>query len=293
MYEYLRRHPQIFMPEHKEPHYFGADLTSLHEPLSETDYLGLFAGARPGQRVGEASTWYLYSTRAAEEIASFAPRAQFVAMLRNPVEVMYSLHRETHFYGVEPIEDFAEALAAEPERRAGRRPGPTRWREVLHYRDAVAFTDQLTRYLERFGAERVKIVLYDDLLADTPTVYADLLRFLGVDDTFRPAFARVNASKRPRYRLLQSLVVSPPGPIARAIPYLRRFPLAHRVRARILASNARQEARPPMDPDLRRRLREELQPEVERLGALIGRDLRHWTEVAPHADDVPAPLAAD
>ena len=76
MYTYLRQHPQVFMPDHKEPMYFGADLTQLHERLSERDYLALFNGAEPGQRVGEASTWYLYSKLAPSEIHAFNRRRQ-------------------------------------------------------------------------------------------------------------------------------------------------------------------------------------------------------------------------
>jgi hypothetical protein len=68
LYDGLRRHPQIFMPFHKEPLYFGDDLTRRYGRMSEADYLRLFKGAKPGQRIGEASTWYLYSTSAAREI---------------------------------------------------------------------------------------------------------------------------------------------------------------------------------------------------------------------------------
>jgi len=35
----------------------------------------------------------------------------------------------------------------------------------------------------------------------------------------------------------------------------------------------------PMRPGLRRRLQEELAPEVERLAVLLGRDLSAWTRV--------------
>jgi hypothetical protein len=35
-------------------------------------------------------------------------------------------------------------------------------------------------------------------------------------------------------------------------------------------------AAPPLDPDLRRRLNHEFRPDVERLSALLGRDLTHW-----------------
>src|SRR5437588_11693145 len=69
LYEMLRRHPQIFMPELKEPMFFARDPdTPMHangeKSFRQTgrkretaeDYLALFAPARPDQLTGEAST---------------------------------------------------------------------------------------------------------------------------------------------------------------------------------------------------------------------------------------------
>ena len=286
MYTYLRQHPQVFMPEHKEPMYFGADLTQLHERLSERDYVALFNGAEPGQCVGEASTWYLYSKLAATEIHAFNPDARIVIMLRNPVDVMYSLHRELVFYRGEVIDDFEEALAAEVDRRQGRRIGPSRRPEALFYRDTVRFADQVERYLGAFGAAQVSVIVYDDFVSDTPRAYADLLRFLGVDDGFQPDFIQVNESKLPRNRSLQALVVRPPAPFDRLVPLVRRFGVAHKLRAAMLAVNSRPEPRPAMSPELRRRLTAELAPEVARLSSLIGRDLAAWSTVPASAPQV-------
>ena len=76
-----------------------------------------FSPARKGEkRLGEASVWYLYSKTAAQEIYSFNPDAQIVVMLRNPADMLYSQHSQFLYNGNEDIEDFSEALAAEPER---------------------------------------------------------------------------------------------------------------------------------------------------------------------------------
>jgi hypothetical protein len=279
MYEYLRQHPQIYMPEHKEPIYFGLDLTHLHGRLTEADYIGLFRNSKPRQRVGEASTWYLFSKTAAQEIRDFNPDAQIIAMFRNPVEAMYSLHRELVFYRAEPIVDFAEALEAEPERKLGRRLGPPGRGEMLYYRDTVRFAEQLARYYEVFGRDQVKVIIFDDFARDPAASYRDVLEFLSVDTSATAEFERVNESKRPLNQSLQELIVRPPAPIAKLVPFLRRTPIVHRLRAAILMANSRPAKRAPMDPDLRRRLTEEFAPEVERLGRMIGRDLSDWSRV--------------
>src|SRR5437763_8757122 len=68
LYQMLRSHPQIFMPDMKEPRYFAGDLRVLLAPepgaVPETleEYLALFAAAAPTQRIGEASPSYLRSS---------------------------------------------------------------------------------------------------------------------------------------------------------------------------------------------------------------------------------------
>jgi hypothetical protein len=276
LYEFLREHPQIFMPDHKEPHYFGDDLSHPHGRLTADEYLRLFRPAQSGQRIGEASTWYLYSRSAAREISRFAPDSRIIVMLRNPVDVMYSLHRNLTFYGEETISDFAEALAAEPDRREGRRIGRSRRREWLLYRDAVRYAEQLHRYYAEFEERQIHVILYDDFAQDVEKAYAETVEFLGVDVAFQPIFRTVNESKRPLLASIQDFVVRPPALMARWIPILRRSPLAHRLRAGILKANSRSERPSPIDSDLRHQLTTELEPQVEALESLLGRDLTAW-----------------
>jgi hypothetical protein len=277
LYEYLRRHPQVFMPFLKEPHYFGDDLTRHYGRMSLPEYLALFRDARPGQRVGEASTWYLYSTTAPGQIAEFAPKAQIIILLRNPVDVMYAQHSQLRFRADEDLADFASALEVEPARRHGERlPPPPARPETLFYRHSVHFADQVERYLRTFGRDRVHIVLFDDLVGDTAAAYRAVLEFLDVDPTFQPDFGVHNESKRVRSGALQRLVYNPPGPVRGAARVLRRYPLVHRARDVVLGMNSRAEERKPMDPRLRAELLEEFAPEIERLSTVIDRDLSAW-----------------
>src|ERR1700746_3459908 len=75
LYEMLRRHPQIYMPDFKEPWFFSTDMRARFQPpragrIPQTlaEYASLFADAREDQRVGEASSSYLWSRTAAEGI---------------------------------------------------------------------------------------------------------------------------------------------------------------------------------------------------------------------------------
>ena len=265
------------MPFHKEPLFFGSDLHHRYGRLTPTEYAALFRDARPEQRVGEASAWYLYSATAATEICEASPGARIIIMLRNPVDVMYAQHSQLLFNQQEEIVDFGEALAAEEDRVAGRRlpSGPIR-PENLFYRRMARFAGQVERYQRTFGADRVHVIVHDDLRADTPGVYRDTLRFLDVDDTFVPVFRRSNANKRVRSSLVQRLAYNPP--LVRGLaPLLRRHPLAHALRNRLVTANSVQSARAPMDPTLRAQLTREFEPEVNRLSEVTGRDLSAWS----------------
>ena len=275
MYEYLRQHPEVFMPYRKEPGYFGSDLTKGPPYLTEQSYLALFAGAKNEKRLGEATVWYLYSETAPREIREFAPDARIIIMLRDPVEMIHSLHAHFLYTDDEEIAGFAEALAAEEDRRAGRRlPPHARRPEGLQYRRCGRYAPFVRRYLDVFGRENVSVIIFDDFRTDTAAVYRETLEFLDVQPGFRPAFEVVNPSKRSRSLRLQRAIHSPS--FTRAIARLPD-PAHHRVWRLLKRLNMRPEERPTLDPELRRRLRAEFAPSVEELAGLLGRDLSAWT----------------
>jgi hypothetical protein len=278
LYRYLQEHPQIFMPERKEPHHFGSDLEFRDQrPPDLEAYLALFEAARPDQRAGEASVFYLRSERAATEIHAFRPDARILTMLRDPVEMLHSFHSQRVFNGTEDLA-FAAALEAEPARRRGERLPPRLGLvQGLQYRELAAFADQLQRYLDVFGRDQIWIALYDDFRTDTAGTVRAACRFIGVEPRVPDSLPVVNANKEARSEWLRNLLWSRPQGLRRAVHALvpsqaRRRRLSQRLRR----WNTRAAPREPLDPDLRERLRKELAPQVERLAILIDRDLSAW-----------------
>jgi len=277
MARYLGEHPQIFMPVAKELHYFGSDLDYRRRRPTPAEYLAAFSRAKGARRVGEASVGYLYSERAPAEILEFSPGAEVLIMLRDPVAMIQSQHAQELFMGQEEIADLAEALAAEPDRAAGRRlpPGCTA-PYLLRYRWIAAYADHVERYLTAFGRERVHVTLFDDFRTDTAAAYADVVRFLGCDPGFVPEFPVVNPRKSARSKRLQRIVRDPPNLLRFATR--RLLPLGMRVRTRNLLYrlNTGAASKGMMEAELAARLRHEFAPGVRRLGELIGRDLGAW-----------------
>ncbi len=289
MAEYLGQHPDVFMPENKDSTTFGSDLDFRHNVNHPPDkfrvarevFLSWYERAETEKRLGEASVAYLFSRRAAAELHELNPQSQVIVMLRNPVDMIYSLHSHFLFDLNEDIEDFEEAINAEDDRRQGRRVPPTAFvPSMLVYHDVAKYTEQLERYWQVFGRDRVHVIIFDDFREDTAQVYHKTLEFLGVDPSFEADLRVVNAAKRLRSRALADFLVNPPWPLRPVAERLSRVGwLRKAVNSALVRFNTVQQRRELMDPELRDRLNRDFQPEVEQLSEMLGRDLTHWTRV--------------
>jgi len=280
---FLQGHPDIFMAR-KELHYFGSDL-HYHTPArTRESYMSHFASARSEKRVGEASTWYLASQKAADEIKTFAPEARIIMMLRNPVTWLHSLHSHLIFSGDEDIADFGAALEADSDRFAGNRvPDGSLPGCALHYRHLVRYAEQVERYFSAFGRDRVHVMILDDFKVDAATEYRKCLEFLGLptvfpgmDEVLHGSARSKNSNRTVRSTRVRSFIRKPsqwrvlvgldPAPVpgwGLAVRALRRINIEYTDRQK-------------MDPDVRARLNQELRPRVDDLEQLLGRSLPNW-----------------
>jgi hypothetical protein len=285
LYEMLREHPQIFLPASKEPWYFAQELHERTPPRPEgtprtlDEYRAWFAGAEPGQQVGEASVLYLWSRTAAPAIAAVQPEAKIIAILREPASFLRSLHLQLIESYVETEHDFERALALETERRAGRSiPRHTYWPKTLLYSEHVRYAEQLRRYHEAFGRERVLVLVYEDFLADNDATVRRVQRFLGVDDTVPIVPSRANPTvqmRSPRLHSLMHAVSVGRGRGSLAVKSaLKAVMPAEARRTLVRTANERLLHRAPEEVDdaFMERLRSRYKPEVVALSEYLGED---------------------
>jgi Sulfotransferase family len=298
LYMMLKGHPQIFMPDMKEPRFFSPELRSrFREPgkgrRSDTleGYMELFTGAGPGQRVGEASPSYLLSEGAAARIAEVRPDARIIAILREPASFLRSLHLQWLNSHIEDQKDFARAIALEEDRRQGRHvPRYSHNPEMLLYSDHIDYVRQLRRFHAAFGEEQVLTLIYEDFRADNVATVRRVLRFLDVDAELPVEAVETERLEGVRsqnlHRLARSVSLATRNPrragrLSRTVNAL--VPAAMRG-ARFRALWKRVVYRPPQaaDEQLMRELRRRFKPEVEALSEYLGRDMvAFW-----HYDDL-------
>jgi hypothetical protein len=287
LYEILRGHPQIYMPELKEPMFLASDLlagllrqTVRARPQTLAEYLALFGEATAQQRAGEASALYLSSQDAAANIARLQPDARIIAILREPASFLRSLHLQLLQDHNETEVSLRDALALEEDRRQGRRipracPRPA----ALLYSDYVHYVEQLRRYHAVFPAEQVLVLAYDDFRRDNASTVAAVLRFLDVDDLHQVHATEANPSVRVRSRQLERIVqgvATGRGPLLRGLKTPVKLLTSRRLRRGALRMARRRvlyTEPPPPDDSVMIELRRRFKGEVVALSEYLNRDL--------------------
>ena len=164
LFETLRMHPGIFIPQRKECRYFSCMPENFSGPRSvqpkyiiqsSDEYRALFDKTKPGQLRGDVSPDYLYYHRNAvprilDEVNAQVP---IIIVLRNPIDRAYSnyLHHVRERW--EKL-GFEAALDAEEQRRAAN------WTWGWRYVDVGLYAEQVKAYLDNF--ERVLLLLFEE-----------------------------------------------------------------------------------------------------------------------------------
>jgi len=281
LYEYLRPHPRVFMSAVKEPHYFAKDMGTYPRIQTLEEYTKLFEGvSQEHLRVGEASVYYLRSSVAIANIHAFNPDAKIIAMFRNPVDMVYSLHAQLLYVSEENESDFETAWRLQARRSQGfDLPPRIRSPLLVQYAEIGRFGTQTQRVLASFPPSQVKLILFDDFAASPQRVYDEVLEFLELPHDGRQEFPRINESKRTRLEWLRRLSRKPPPVLRDAFRTFKHAVGEEKlgaVKKKIVALNTVRESRPPLAPQLRAELVEVFRDEVRLLSRLLDRDLSHW-----------------
>lgn len=274
---WLREHPKIYMSPWKEPRYFDRDLRTRFR-IKEREYFALFKRATDEHlAVGEATVWYLYSQEAVPNIEREIPGARYIVMIRNPVEMAYSLHEQMVVHQVEHVYDFAKAWELSPVRRAGH--GVSRWvaePRLLDYQSVCMLGTQLERLFAIVPKERVLVLVLDDIKENPRREYLRVLAFLGVPDDNRTEFPVLNRAKRVRWRGFQRalLLALKAERVVRGKVGLP--PQNSKVLWRLNDLNKKPRPRPPMPDELRARLEKFYSEEIRKLERVLERDFSNW-----------------
>ncbi len=279
---YLSQHPEIFITRWKEGHFFASDeLPDAYKGVGDErlngrlirdpdQYARLFDGATGYRAVGESSVFYLCYPGTAERIKQASPGGKILIILRNPVERAYSAYGHLVRDGRERS-GFAEGLSLEDMRRS------MNYEPMWWYTDASRYYHQVKRFLDVFGPQQIRVLMYEELYAQPQQVLRDVFGFLGVrEDVAIDTSVRYNAGGVPKSRRVYTYIdrlIYRPGRIARGIKAIVSPDIRMEWVNRAMALLVQQE---PMHPLVRTRLEALFADEVSQLEELLHRDLAGW-----------------
>lgn len=176
LHNWLGAHFQICMSRVKEPGYFLAR-ENRHGCLRNaksteedelSNYVGLFDSVTSGTKYcGESSTAYTHLPHragVAERLHEFNPDARLIYIVRDPIVRTIS----HYWWNVQHEFERRDMLSA--------------IRDDARYRSVSSYAMQLREWLRYFDPERICVVSLEELSNDSTAVFADLLRWLGVDE---------------------------------------------------------------------------------------------------------------
>jgi hypothetical protein len=167
----LAQHPEIYIPELKEPWYFS----STDFPAREADYIQHFTPALPGQLLGEGSVNYSGFEREDISIARIRdnnPDCRFIFIARNPLRRIESSYREMHHSGVKFGLNAPYSLAENLQR----------FPQMI--RDSMFF-ERISKYVDAFGKEAIRVLFLEDLNRRPQQELQKCFSHLGVDVGFQ------------------------------------------------------------------------------------------------------------
>lgn len=304
--DWLQQHPDVCFSAVKEPHFFtqydlGDIDPSTRQRFVDEEYLRRFFGSCTDNRQmrAEGSVTYLYLPERMEAVLRLWPEARFVIALRDPLQMLPSLHQRLLITGDENIEDFAEAWSKIEDRRRGRSiPRSAVDPRFLRYDEAGALGSAVERFIDAVGRERCHVVLFDDLVGDPQGTYQSMCNFLGLEPWEETKWRQRRENKTFRIGWLQRLLKRPPK-MVRTVMAGEKFRQREkaldagqgalvsgifRVRKAVLEWNKVPAKRTPLDPVMREQITNTLRDEVILLSRVIDRDLSHWLGGIPGAN---------
>ena len=277
LYEYLIRHPSIYLSSGTKESRFLTGLTPITDPeicryvrvvTSFEEYAQLFNAATPDQIIGEVDPWLLYlHQRSVQRIIHYLePQVKLIVILREPVSRAYS-----HYYHIvkqgwttTTFEQIAERFIDN---------GEDMWFHRMIF-EASQYSEQLATFLDVFDRQNMLILRHNEMHSNLNGVVQRVFDFLGVDPHFEPdKLFKANVGGIPRNRQLHSILTKKTLMWRLVKPML---PISVRRKLRYSLVNRNLRRYPPLAMGLRQELRNYYRDDVLRSQELINDDLSDW-----------------
>ena len=177
LHEYLNSVPGIFMSKNKEPYFFCPIMVPDNLPFrpirDEKKYLALFKKVKDEKIIGESSTLYFFDPETPNLIHKKIPDAKILISLRDPIDRLFSHYLLTRKEGFAE-KTFHEQIQKELHDKVNYSEPHMRLR-------AGMYSKCVKRYLDKFGTNQVKIIIFEEWIKNPKKTVEDIMKFLDIN----------------------------------------------------------------------------------------------------------------
>ena len=183
LHNYLKQHPDIFMSNHKEPHFLinnEIGVNRIPKGINNLqDYSNLFSNGTSYKYRGESSAMYLqFPEIAIKNIDRYLNEdVKIIIMLRNPIERAFSGYQHVKRYNLDEDLDFEDAIEIS-EQRYFTNNNITPASRYIH----IGMYNEFVRKFKTKFKTNVHIIIYKDFINNTNQELSRLFSFLGIKD---------------------------------------------------------------------------------------------------------------
>ena len=267
--ENLKEHPDILISEPKELNFFNDNFKLADKMIvSHFDkginwYLKQFS--QNNKIKGEFSVIYIFDKQAPFRIKKYFPHVKLIVVLRNPVDMIYSLHNWLNSAASSNVPfDFEKAI------------------EEGYYLELGFYSKYLKRYYELFNKNNICVILFDDIKSNPCKVLRDLYSFLGVDKSYIPNGydKKINVSQTHRFWFIKKMVYFTNLLFKNSLPRRAYFFIIENKLLYYLYCkvNIITKKYPKLEENTKTTLIDYYSKDIDLLEKLINRDLSSWKE---------------
>jgi hypothetical protein len=277
LHNYLKQHPDIFMTEHKEPHFLiNSEIGErrVHKAVTTLEtYEKMFETEADYKYKGESSVMYLaFPEFSIKNIKKYLdPDVKIIIMLRNPIERAFAGYLHNVRYNTSENLSFEEAIEKSEERyqKTNDMTPDTRYLHVGMY------YNQVKKYMDEFG-KNVHVVIYDDYVSNINGSIKRVFDFLKVNniemDTSQRHMVGGWIFKNP---ILRKLMISKNGLKSFVKLLLPSSSLRKKIRTIIMRFGTSKT--PELTTKMRKYLEDYYRDDIAKLENLIDKDL-NWNK---------------
>lgn len=257
LFDILKNHPDLCACKTKEPEFFS-HTSNWMEKIEEYE---MMFEKQEGQLAFEASTSYTahpcYDKNIWEELWKYNPELKFIYIVRNPLDRIVSAHRFLYRQGYANKKNINSFI------------------ETSNYHINLSkYYFQIKPFIDLFGANNVKIVLFEDFSKSPESVINEILDFLSVEQfqSFTSEILKSNTKER------KLILKTGFNPMIKLYINLRKYlpkNLSHKLNKHLMYRKI-SDRDLYISPLTLKRLEYELLPDIENFEKLIYKDLSHW-----------------